>query len=464
MQDRQLYEQILGLAAPWCVARVELELEAGRVHVHLDHDLQATWTCAECGRECPLYDHTPERTWRHLDTCQYQTLLHAATPRTSCPEHGVHAVRLPWAEPHSRFTLLFERLAIDWLLAASQTAVAARRGLSWDEVHGIRERAVARGLARRAAEPLPHVGVDEKAFAKGQRYATLVTDLDRSRVLYVAADRTQSSLDGCWGTLTDDEPRASIQAVAIDRWQRWQPYENSLRQHWPQAAEKIGYDKFHVAQHLGEAVDRVRRAENKVLRGRGDQRLVGTKHQWLRHPDHFTSEQWREFGELRRSKLQTARAWALQEQAMCLWDDRSEGPARKHFAGWYRWATHSRLPPMIAKAKLLKTRLPNLLTSLKHGITHALSESLNSKIQWVKYTARGFRNFQNFVTAIYFHCGGLDLATTPTYNPEEPEFHPHVFRLPSLADSHCHARQRARAVAGGARCRSAACRGTATGG
>lgn len=410
MQDRHLYEQILGIQSPWHVERVDLKLEDGEVHVHLSHREDAAWHCPECGRECPLHDHTPPRAWRHLDTCQYRTLLHAATPRTACPEHGVHAVRLPWAEPHSRFTLLFERLAIDWLQAASQQAVADRLGLSWDEVHAVLERAVKRGLARRAAEPIPHVGVDEKAFRKGQRYVTLVTDLQRGRVLYVAEGRKQSSLDGFWDTLSAEQ-LASIEAVAMDM---WEAYENSVREHLPQADEKIVYDKFHVAQHLGEAVDRVRRAENKALRARGDERLVGSKYRWLRNPDHFTDEQWRDFRDLRTSNLRTARAWALKEQAMLLWDYRYVGSARKHFAWWYRWATHSRLPPLIDKARMLKSRLTNILTYLTHPITNAGSESLNAKIQWVKYTARGFRNFQNFVNAIYFHCGDLDLAPSPT--------------------------------------------------
>ncbi len=410
MQDRQLYEQILGIASPWSVDDVELKLEEGEVHVHLTHAEDATWACPECGRACPLHDHAAERTWRHLDTCQYQTLLRAATPRTACPEHGVRAVRLPWAEPHSRFTLLFERLAIDWLLAASQQAVANRLGLSWDEVHGIMDRAVKRGLARRESEELPHLGVDEKAFRKGHRYATVVNDLYRHRVLYVAQDRKQSSLDGFWKTLTPEQ-LASIQGVAMDM---WDPYEQSVRQHVPDADAKITYDKFHVAGHLGDAVDRVRRGENKQLRAEGDDRLVGTKYQWLRHPDHFTDPQWRKFRGLRTSNLKTARAWALKEQAMALWDFRYEAPARKHFAWWYRWATHSRLKPMIEKAKMLKSRAKNIFTYLKTGLTNAVSESMNAKIQWVKYTARGFRNFQNFTTAIYFHCGGLDLAPAPT--------------------------------------------------
>jgi transposase len=410
MQDRQLYQQILGITSPWQVERVELALEEGEVRVFLEHDPQTAWCCPECGRECPLHDHQPQRVWRHLDTCQYRTLLHASLPRTECAEHGVKVVRVPWAEPQSRFTALFEGLAISWLKAASQKAVAARLGLSWDEIHGIMQRAVRRGLARRAAEPIPHLGVDEKAFRKGHRYATIVTDLDGGRVLYVAKDRQQSSLDGFWSTLTPQQ-LASIEAVAMDM---WEAYENSVRQHLPGAAEKIVYDKFHVAKHLGEAVDQVRRKENKVLRSQGDERLVGSKHQWLKNPDNFTRQHWREFKTLRESKLKTARAWALKEQAMLVWDYRYEGVARKHFAWWYRWATHSRLKPMIAKAKMLKSRLANVLTYLKHGITNALSESLNAKIQWVKYTARGFRNFDNFVEAIYFHCGGLDLAHSPT--------------------------------------------------
>jgi transposase len=409
VQDRQLYQQILGIASPWFVERVELRVEAAEVHVYLQHEQAVSWHCPECGRVCPTHEHHGPRSWRRLDTCQYQTMLHAEVPRTDCPEHGVRLVRVPWAEPHSRFTLLFERLAIDWLQAASQKAVAERIGLSWDEVHGIMQRAVARGLKRREAEAIPRIGVDEKAFCKGHRYATLVT-LDRGRVLYVAADRKQTSLDGFWDTLTPEQ-LASIEAVAMDM---WDPFENSTRQHLPQADRKVVYDKFHVAKHLGEAVDRVRRAENKALCATGDQRLVGGKYRWLRNPDNFSDDQWRDFRTLPESNLQTARAWALKEQAMLLWDYRYEGPARKHFAWWHRWATHSRLKPMIEKAKMLKSRLPNLLTYLKHRVTNAASESLNAKIQWVKYTARGFRNFQNFVTAIYFHCGGLDLAPSPT--------------------------------------------------
>jgi transposase len=406
MQDRQLYAQILGIEEPWRVERVELQVEQRAVHIYLEHREGVRWRCAECGREVALYDHQAEREWRHLDTCQYRTILHAAPPRAQCAEHGVRVVKLPWAEAGSRFTMLFERLAIDWLRAASQTAVAGLLQLSWDEIHRIMDRAVERGLRRRPAAPIGALGVDETSFAKGHQYVTVVNDLEKSQVLYVAEDRKQASLDGFWGTLTEEQ-KHSIRAVAVDM---WDPYVASLREHLPGADEKIVFDKFHIAGHLGGAVDKVRRAENKVLREQGDQRLVGTKYDWLRHPSGFSREDWREFAALRQSNLKTARAWALKETAMQLFDYRSEGFFRTQFRRWYYWATHSRLPPMMQVAKMLQGRFANIVTYLKHRITNAASESLNAKIQWVKYTARGFRNKANFTTAIYFHCGGLDLG------------------------------------------------------
>ena len=123
MQDRELYSQILGIREPWRVDRVDLKLTEGEVHIHLAHEVGAEWSCSECGQRCSLYDHQPERRWRHLDTCQFQTVLHAEPPRSQCPEHGPRTVKLPWVEPGSRFTALFERLAIDWMRAASQQAV-----------------------------------------------------------------------------------------------------------------------------------------------------------------------------------------------------------------------------------------------------------------------------------------------------------------------------------------------------
>jgi transposase len=339
------------------VDSVDLRLESGEIHVHLRHDDVVDWACPDCGAASKLHDHQPERRWRHLDTCQYQTILHAEPPRSDCRDHGVKVVKLPWAEPSSRFTALFEALAIEWLKAASQKAVGGLLKLSWDEIHGIMERAVQRGLGRRQAELVSQIGVDEKAFRKGHSYLTLVNDLVRGRVLYVAEDRKQSSLDGFWETLTEEQING-IEAVAMDM---WDPYLTSVREHVPGADSKIVFDKFHVAKHLGDAVDKVRRKENKTLKAAGDDRLAGTRYDWLRNPTSMEPKDRKEFAALRNSELKTARAWALKETAMALYSYIYERPARKHFRWWHGWAVRSRLEPMIEVARMLKRRFENVI-------------------------------------------------------------------------------------------------------
>src|SRR5580698_378784 len=358
MQDHELYRRILGIEAPWFVDSVELKLDEGEIHVHLLHHDMIDWPCPECGAACKIYAHQAERQWRHLDTCQYQTILHAEPPRSECREHGVKVIRLPWAEPSSRFTALFEALAIEWLKAASQKAVAGLLKLSWDEIHGIMERAVQRGLQRQQREPISQLGVYEKAFRKGHSYLTLVNDLVRRRVVYVAEDRKQSSLDGFWETLTAEQI-TDIEAVAMDM---WDPYIASVRAHLPEADGKIVFDKFHIAKHLGEAIDRVRRKENKILKAAGDDRLAGTRYDWLRNPASMEPKDRKEFAELRSSGLKTARAWALKEIFLRLYEYVYERPARKHFRWWRNWAARSRLQPMIEVARMLQRRFENIIT------------------------------------------------------------------------------------------------------
>ena len=115
------------------------------------------------------------------------------------------------------------------------------------------------------------------------------------------------------------------------------------------------------------------------------------------------------FDQIKHGNLKTARAWALKESLREMWSYHSIGWAKRFWQRWYFWATHSRLAPMIEKAKLLERHLPNILTYFKHHITNAVAEGLNSKIATVQKRACGFRNRDNFKIAVYFHCGGLDL-------------------------------------------------------
>jgi transposase len=405
MRDTELYRHLLGLVAPWTVTSVELSIEAGRVDVWADHPRQSRWPCPECGRGLATYDHADERVWRHLDSCQFLTYLHARPPRVQCPDHGTLQVRLPWAEARSRFTSLFERLAIDVMKECDISGAARLLRLSWDECWHLMERAVERGLLSKPVHATPVIGVDEKSAGKGQDYVTIVSDLRRGTVEYIADERRQASLDGYFEKLTDGQ-RQGIEAVAMDM---WDPFINSSRAHLDDADDKIVFDRFHIMKHMTTAVDTVRKREHRALHADGDDRLVRSKYLWLYSEENVPVRHRDRFEALRDADLKTARAWAIKENLRCLWDYRRPAWATKHWRQWYFWATHSRLPPVVEVARMLQRRLHGVLSYFRHRITNAGAEGLNSRIQAIRVNARGFRNRSHFKTAIFFHCGGLDL-------------------------------------------------------
>ena len=406
MQDKELYQHILGLDSPWSVSGVELDIDAKEIRVHVAHPRGTKFGCPECEQELPCYDHAEERRWRHLDSCQFKTILVARPPRVECPEHGVKNVSIPWAEKSSRFTILFERLAIDILLA-TQTVKGAMSILrtSWDETWYFVQRAVRRGQDRKEAKSLPRIGIDEKAFAKGQDYITLLYDLDNSTVEAISDGNNTDSGIACFSQLSPEQI-TSVEAVAMDM---SAAYIKATKQAIPLAEEKIVHDRFHVMQLATKAVDKVRRGEHRKLTQDDDNRLAKTKYLWLTSQENLTEKQEALFEEVFTLRLETGKAWGYKELLRDLWDHNDAASATAFFKDWYRRVIHTKLEPLKKVARTIKARLENVVSYCTHGITNAVAEGLNSKIMSIKRRVGGFRNRENFKTAIFFYCGGLDL-------------------------------------------------------
>lgn len=413
VKDTELYRHLLGIVEPWSVERVEMSVPDRRVDVWVAHPPATRWACPECGQLLPLFDHAEERTWRHLDSCQFLTYLHARVPRVECVQHGKLQARVPWAEPNSRFTALFERWSIQVMQQTDTSSAAQLLGISWDEAWGIQERAVARGVARKPPLALRLMGVDEKAVGRGHQYMTLVYDLERSTVEWIGEERKRETLDSYFRTLSDEQ-RRGIEAVGMDM---WPAFIESVRANVPRAEEKIVFDRFHIMQHAGVGVDLVRKKENRELLLTGDPTLKGSKYLWLYREKNLPEKHRDRFEELRSLHLKTGRAYALKEGLGDLWNYQSEGWARKYWHRWYWWATHSRLTPMADVARMVKEHLTGVMTYFTHRITNAVGEGLNSKIATIQKMAYGFRNKSHFRTAVLFRCGGLSLHPWTPDNP-----------------------------------------------
>lgn len=397
------YAQLLGISSPWRVKCAVLELAKKKVEIDVEWDPQAPVRCPQCGRECPRHDHAPERTWRHLDVMQFTTIIRARAPRSRCPEHGVDTVRVPWAEPGSRFTLHFEAFAVQVIEACrSLTQAAGLLRLDWGSVQRIVERAVARGLMRRDTTAVRRVGFDEKSFGRGQDYISLMTDLDARRVLEVVAGNDTPSALALWNSLSAEQ-RTQVVAAAMDM---SAGFAAATHEAAPQAA--VVHDKFHLAKHLNEAVDKVRREEHRRLLERGDNSLTGTKFLWLQNALP-TDERKLTFDELCERNLKTARAWCHKETFAEFWEQGSVERGAQFFQQWFTTVARSKLQPLKKVARTFKEHLLGLLNYFAHPITNALTEGFNSRIQAIKADARGFRRFAAYRARILFHCGKLDM-------------------------------------------------------
>lgn len=412
MKDRELYTVILGLSSPWRVVDVEVSTEKSEIVVKVDHNRSVSLECPTCAKTCPGYDHSVRR-WRHLDTCQFMTILECSVPRVKCSEHGVLTVRVPWSEARSRFTALMEAHIIDWLHEASHSGIARVTGLSWDEISVIMKNAVQRGLERRGSIAATRIGVDEKCRSKRTDYVTIVVDHEEGGVLHVADGRGKESLAGYFRAI-GPEACEKIEIVTMDM---SAAYIATTKEYVPEADNKICIDRFHVAQHISKAVDQVRRQENKDLVFNGDDRLKQTKFLWIKNIENQTAENLARFRKLEKTSLVTAKAWRVKEIARHLWDKRPRMNALFDWTAWCIKAVATKLAPMVRVAETVRRHIWNIANAIFFGTSNAKSESYNAAVQKVATRAHGFHNNDNFKAAIYFHLGRLKLYPTGVIRP-----------------------------------------------
>ena len=250
------------------------------------------------------------------------------------------------------------------------------------------------------------LGIDETSFQKRHEYVTVVCDQDEGHIVHVADSRKGELVEKYLESF-DEAERASVETVTMDMWQGYMP---AARKWIPGAEKKICFDKLHMAQHLGQAVDKVRRVEHRLLREQGSSALQGTRHLWLWASPNLTRRQKGERAGLKAVATKTARAWAIKGTGMDAWRYRSRHWATNALKKWYSWAIRSRLEPIKKVARMVKRHEYGILNAILPRVTNARSAGMSSRIQWIKYTARGFRNRERFRDAIYFHLGGLDMT------------------------------------------------------
>lgn len=403
------YQMLLGLSDSWRVDDVKLSVSSRKVEIAISY-ADSNYICPECGEQGVFHDLAPVRSWRHLDTMQFETTLTASVPRCRCKKCGVKTIDKPWTTGHTRFTLLFEAFAVDVLEQCSSISAACKLlRINWHTANEIMQRAVSRGLKRRNDTEIPYLGIDEKSFGKGHSYVTAMNDLLVGRVIDVVEHRTTEATAKLINSLSLKQQK-QVQAVAMDF---WPAFINTTEAMLPTA--QIVHDKFHISKYLNEAVDKVRRWENRLLFRADDKRLVGSKYYWLQNVENMSNRRKEQFEWLLDQNLKTGQAWAMKTLFRDFWSFTNQEEAREFFDAWLLSVREIVAQPLIKVAEMLERNIKRILTYFENPISNGVSEGLNSKIQIVKSGARGFHSFKSYRTRILFFCGKLDMKPRCVY-------------------------------------------------
>ena len=399
-----LFCQALGLAAPWEVERVALDVAHSRI------DLYVVWraktaACPACSTaEQKLHDHR-QRSWRHLDFFQFEAYVHCELPRVSCSACGATTqMQVPWAREGSRFTLLFEALSLT--LAREMPVSACARILRCSDNALWRQIDAHVGMARakESYADVKVIGIDETSCAKGHSYITLVHDLSKGQLIYATPGKDASTVQ----RFTEDfkthqgKPQA-IEVVCMDM---SKAFIAGAAQYLPKAA--VAFDGFHVVQLANKAVDAVRRQEMSH-EGGGETWLKKTRWCWLKDKTKWTVKEREKMDWMPHSRLKTARAWRIKEALRDIYAARCD-PAHSALAlkKWLHWAQRSQLHPIKELAKTIKQHWSGILTAFDASHLHTgYVEAVNSLLQAAKAKARGYGTTQHFIAMAFLIAGKL---------------------------------------------------------
>lgn len=372
-------------AQRWCVVRLRPVLGRER-------------ECSGCGARCVAIHDCEERRVRDLPIFEIPVELIVPRIRVACPNCGAKVERLGWLEGYSRVTQRLANSAARMCQVMSIRHVGRFYRLAWTTVKRIDFRHLQRELGAVELGEVTVIGMDEFAIQKGHRYATVVVEPSRKRVLWVGRGRGREDVRPFF-ELLGPAGCARVQAAVMDM---NAGYAEEVRARCPQA--DIVYDLFHVVAKYGrEVIDRVRVDEaNRLRQDRPARQLVkGSRWLLLRNRENVTQEGDRiRLRDLLAANRALFTVYVLKDDLKALWDYRRPGYALRFWQQWYRRAMRSRIAPLKAFARRLKPYLPGILAHCRWPLGTNLIEGINNKIKVIKRMAYGFRDDAYFFLKI----------------------------------------------------------------
>ena len=411
MVTEKIFETALGISSPWFIAGMNFEPSQRKLNIRVDFEVGSRFAVPGHSGEHPVHD-TVTKTYRHLNFFQHECELEVRVPRVKLPDGKVTQVTPPWAGKLSGFTLLFEAFVL--LLARETTFTGASRitGLSVHRVMALCERYVNEAVSAADLSEVRRVALDETSRAKGQEYVTLFADADpdpaRRRVIFVAEGKEAMTVEAFAANLRAHHGRPTqIDSVSIDM---SPAFIRGVTDHLPTA--KITFDKFHVIAHASEAIDKMRRLEQKL-----DPSLKGLRWVLLKDRGKLTRAQRAELDGLlaRMTTTRTARAWHYREQLRDILTRKQPHVVHLLLNRWCSNVLRSKVEPMKEVAQMVRAHLEGILAWVTSRQTNGFLEAINGLFQAAKRKARGCGRFRTIRMIIFLIAGKLNFSRINPY-------------------------------------------------
>jgi transposase len=328
------------------------------------------------------------RRFRLVPTGAHRCWLEFEVQRLGCRECGaVRQGKLPFAKPHKSYTRAYARYVLELSRIDTVKDVARHLGVSWDLVAEMQEERLERDARKATLSSVTRIALDELAVGKGQRYVSIVLDLDTGAAIHAAEGKSADSVMPFLRKLK--RSGAAIAAVATDTGQASPP---AVREVFPDAV--LVYDHFHVAKLMNDKLAELRRGLQREADTLGRRMLRGTR--WLLaknpedlDPDRNETERLREALEFNHP---LAVAYYMKEDLRMFWEQPDAKAAERHLDIWTARARNSGIAVLMTMAKTLAACRSGLLNWYIHPISTGPLEEFNNEAQTMKRQAYGYRN------------------------------------------------------------------------
>lgn len=411
MQQEELFTAAIGIAEPWFVKSISLDIEKGELNIDVDFFKGSVFEYPdkETGEifSYKAYD-SKMKTWRHMNFFQYRCYLNARIPRVKTKSGQVKQVSPPWAGKTSGFTLLFEAFILQLVKQIPVHQVCDTIGTYDKKVWDMLKEYVKEYLETADYSGVKRIGIDETSSKKYHNYVTLFVDLDEKKTIFVTEGKSKKVIEEFVADIEKHSgKKENIETVSADM---SPAFIAGIEDNLPKA--EIVFDKFHIIKIINEAVDNVRKREVKT-----NPILKKSKYVFLKNRENFTQKEKGKYSEISLSKLniKTFKAMQIRELFQQIYSSQTKEQFELLLKKWYFWATHCRIPEIIEVAKTIKNHWDGVISWAEKRISNGILEGFNSLFKAAKGKARGYKRIDTITTVIYLLTSKMDFSKSNHY-------------------------------------------------